>query len=331
MASMAADSPDHPASGPFRHKWDEQVQCVDSLWRASQTGVVMIDHFAPEFRRWLGPLPRWLAPLFGGFLYWLVFLLVLEPDNVLRASQAGYALPLGREAIRIAGAAALGTAVTPLLTWLAGRIPMGGAQLWRHAAIHLIVNACVALLLIISSCFLAAWGFERQVAPSLDEVRVQLAANWTLLVFALCAFTAIAQLVRSIRCTHEVRSVVADSKIARTERAERIAIKTAGRLRFVEQVSIDWLETQGNYLALHMGSNVQLVRRTLTDFETELDADRFVRIHRRMIVAIDRIKEMKPLPNGDAMLQLHDGHELRMSRRYRDAVVRGWGGGKLAD
>jgi DNA-binding LytR/AlgR family response regulator len=50
-----------------------------------------------------------------------------------------------------------------------------------------------------------------------------------------------------------------------------------------------------------------------------------------MIVAIDRIKEMKPLPNGDAMLQLHDGHELRMSRRYRDAVVRGWGGGKLAD
>ena len=331
MASLAADSPNHPVSHPFRHKWDEQVQCVDSLWRALQTGAVMIDRCAPEFRRWLGLLPGWLAPLFGGFLYWLVFLLVLEPDNVLRASHAGYALPLGREVIRIAGAAALGTAVTPLLTWLAGRIPMDRVHLWRHAAIHLIVNACMAFLLIIASCFLAAWGFERQVAPSLDEMRVQLAANWTLLVFALCAFTAIAQLVRFIRCTHEVRTVIADSKIACNERAGKIAIKTAGRLRFVEPASIDWLETQGNYLALHMGSNVQLVRRTLTDFETQLDVGRFVRIHRRMVVAIDRIEEMKSLPNGDAILRLRDGRELRMSRRYRDAVVRGWGGGQLVD
>lgn len=128
----------------------------------------------------------------------------------------------------------------------------------------------MALFLIISSCFLASWGFERQVAPSFDEVRVRLAANWTLLVFALCAFTAIAQLVRVIRCAREVRAVVADSKSARAERAEKIAIKTAGRLRFVEPASIDWLETQGNHLAVHIGSTVQLVGRTLVDFETEL-------------------------------------------------------------
>ena len=95
----------------------------------------------------------------------------------------------------------------------------------------------------------------------------------------------------------------------------------------MEQGSIDWLETQGNYLALHSGSNRQLVRRTLTDFETELDMSRFIRIHRRTIVAIDRIEEMKPLANGVAMLRLRDGHELRMSRSYRDEVVRRWAEG----
>jgi DNA-binding LytR/AlgR family response regulator len=46
-----------------------------------------------------------------------------------------------------------------------------------------------------------------------------------------------------------------------------------------------------------------------------------------MIVAIDRIEEMKPLANGDAMLRLRDGRELRMSRSYRDEVIRRWSGG----
>jgi LytTr DNA-binding domain len=324
-----SDSPDHPGYRPVRHQWDERVHCVDSLRQASQTGAAMIDHFTLEFRRRFSSLPHWLGPLFSGFLYWLVFLLVLEPDNVLRASQAGYVLPLGLEAARITGAAVLGATVTPLLTWLTRRVPLaGGTHLWQHAAIHLICNTCLALLLIVASCFLAAWGFEQQLVPSLAEVNSQLAANWTLLVFALCAFTTIAHLIRSIRHSDVLNTAAATNAAAvETTSAERIPIKTGGRLRFLEQASIDWLETQGNYLALHAGASKRLVRRTLTDFETELDMSRFVRIHRRMIVAIDRIEEMKPLANGDAMLRLRDGRELRMSRSYRDEVMRRWAEG----
>jgi hypothetical protein len=323
-----SDSPDHPVSHPVRHKWDEQVHSVDSLQRASQTGEAMVDHLALEFRRRFDPSRHWLAPLFGGFLYWVMFLLALEPDNVLRASQAGYVLPLGLETIRITGAAVLGATVTPFLTWLTSLAPLtGGTRLWQHAAIHLICNTCLALLLIVVSCFLVAWGFERQLVPSLAEVSSQLASNWTLLVFALCAFTTIIHLIRFIRRPHGVNTAVATNAAAETARAERIPIKTGGRLRFLEQASIDWLETQGNYLALHAGPSKQLVRRTLTDFETELDMNRFVRIHRRMIVAIDRIQEMKPLANGDAMLRLRDGHEVRMSRSHRDEVMRRWSEG----
>lgn len=289
----------------------------------------MIGHFALEFRRLFDPPRHWLAPLFSGFLYWLIFLLVLEPGNVLRASQAGYALPLGLETARIAGAALLGTTVTPLLTWLTNRLPLTeGTRLWQRALIHLICNTCLALLLIVISCFLAAWGFKQQIVPSFAEVNSQLAANWTLLVFALCAFTTIVHLVRFIRRRDGVTAATATNAVAaETTRGERIPIKTRGRLRFLEQASIDWLETQGNYLVLHSGPNTQLVRQTLTDFEKDLNTSRFIRIHRRLIVAIDRIEEMKPLPNGDALLRLRNGHELRMSRSYRDEVVRRWGKG----
>jgi len=292
----------------------------------------VIARIALEFRRRVR-LPGWLASLFYGFVFWLVFLLVLEPDLVLRASQRGYTLPLGLEVARIGAAALLGAVATPLLMLLTDRFPIVGVHRWRHVAVHLAGNVCVAFVLIVASCFLAAWGFERQRAPSLADVRSQLTSNWTLLVFALCAFTAIVHMVRFVRHTNEEQAAVPDSPdvadigVADVDRIARIPIKTGGRLRFVDQANIDWMETQGNYVALHAGTNVQLLRKTLTDFEAELEASRFVRIHRRMIVAIDRIHEMKPLPNGDATLRLKDGQELRVSRRYREEVVRRWAGG----
>jgi membrane protein implicated in regulation of membrane protease activity len=291
----------------------------------------VIARIALEFRRRVR-LPGRLASLFYGFVFWLVFLLVLEPDNALRASQQGHALLFGLEAARIVAAALLGAVATPLLLLLTNRFPVVGAHRWRHVVIHLIGNACLAFVLILASCFLAAWGFYRQLAPSLAEVGSQLTSNWTLLVFALCAFTAIVHMVRFVRHTHDEQAAVPEVANvavadADAERVARIPIKTGGRLRFVDQASIDWIQTQGNYVAMHAGANVQLLRKTLTDFEAELEASRFVRIHRRMIVAIDRIHEMKPLPNGDATLRLKDGQELRVSRRYREEVVRRWGGG----
>ena len=281
----------------------------------------MIASMNSEVRRHARSMSGWLLPILYGFAYWLVFLLVLEPDNMLRAWHAGYPLPFGREVMRIFAAAVLGAVVAAPAQWSLTRLfPVVHVPRWRHALLHLTGNAFLAFALIIASCFLAAWGFEGRLLPSLAEVCEQLAANWTLLVFALSAFTAIAQLVRFFRPTQDVKIACVEP-----ERATRISIKTGGRLRFVEQASIDWMETQGNYLALHTGPHTQLIRRTLTDFETELDADRFVRIHRRVVVAIDRIQAMKSLANGDATLQLLSGHELRVSRRYRETVRRRWG------
>lgn len=285
----------------------------------------VIERTAREFRHRIR-LPGWLVPPLYGFLYWLVFLLVLEPDNVLRASQEGYTLPFGIEAARILAAALLGAFATPMLMMLSRRFPLVGVDRWRHVAMHLLGNAGLGFVLIVASCFLVAWGFQHQLLPSLTDVGNQLTANWTLLVFALCAFTAIVHVVRFVLGAEEAKNAVADVPVADSGRVARIPIKTGGRLRLVDPSHIDWVEAQGNYVALHAGPNMQLVRRTLTDFETELDPGRFVRSHRSMIVAIDRIEAMEPLPNGDATLRLKDGRELRVSRRYRDEVVRRWRG-----
>ena len=89
------------------------------------------------------------------------------------------------------------------------------------------------------------------------------------------------------------------------------------RLLLLSVIEIDWVETQGNYLALHVGPFTHLIRETLASFESSLDPDCFARIHRTTLVAIDRVREISPLSNGDASIRLVDNTQLRLSRNYR--------------
>jgi two-component system, LytTR family, response regulator len=99
---------------------------------------------------------------------------------------------------------------------------------------------------------------------------------------------------------------------------ERIAVKSVGRTVFVSTAGIDWIETEGNYLSLHIGKDTKLVRETMSQIEAKLDPRQFVRIHRSTIVRIDAVKEITPLFNGDQSVLLNDGKKVVLSRSYRE-------------
>lgn len=98
---------------------------------------------------------------------------------------------------------------------------------------------------------------------------------------------------------------------------DRLTIKTSGRIYFVKTEEIDWIEAAGNYLRLHCGSTMHLLRETMNNLESRLDSEHFWRIHRSTIVNVDRIRELQPLFHGDYVVILHDGTELTLSRTYR--------------
>ena len=282
-------------------------------------------------------IPRWLREDAFGFLYWLGFLLVLEPDNALRAFNAGHAVSFGHESGRILVAALLGALVTPIVTAMTRRYPIVGHDRLRHLALHALAAFGLAFGLIVVSCFPAAWVYDAALLPTVPELRNQLISNWLLLAFVLAALSAIAQLVYFFDHKAVMIDPVAPSSV-RHESGEpvgqsavpayltRVSIKARGQLSYIELADVDWIETQGNYLALHAGAAEHLVRETSVKFEAQLDPARFVRVHRRTIVAVDRIRAIQPLGNGDAALTLVDGHELRISRNYRDALKERWVG-----
>lgn len=100
----------------------------------------------------------------------------------------------------------------------------------------------------------------------------------------------------------------------------RIMIKSNGRVSLVKISDIDWIEASGNYLKLHVGDKVHMIRETMCHMDKKLPSDQFMRIHRSTIVNIDRIKEMQPWFHGEYEVHLHNGRRLSMSRGYKDKL-----------
>jgi hypothetical protein len=281
-------------------------------------------HSTPAQATW----PAWLRPHAWVMAYWLAFLLVLEPGNVLRAMQAGQTLSLPDEALRIIVAALLGATVTSAVQALVDRFPLRGPGLGRHLLIHAAAAAGLALALVLVSCVLAAWVFGGRWLPSRDEIWDQLVANFTLLMFALAALTALvharpwrrspstAPVAAPAPARPEALSPAVDAASALTH----VEIKRRGQPVSLPLAEVDWIEAQGNYVALHVGTEQHLLRDTISGFAARLDARQFLRIHRSTIVAVDRIRAVDPVVNGDTLLHLTRGGPLRASRSYESAV-----------
>jgi two-component system, LytTR family, response regulator len=100
---------------------------------------------------------------------------------------------------------------------------------------------------------------------------------------------------------------------------ERFVIKSGGRIFFVKAEEIDWVEAVGDYVRLHVGQQAHLLRETMTAMEAKLDS-RFLRIQRSTIVNSERIKELHPYFNGEYVIVLQGGVQLKSGRSYRDRL-----------
>ena len=103
-------------------------------------------------------------------------------------------------------------------------------------------------------------------------------------------------------------------------RAERLVVKSGGRLFFLRTDEIDWVEAAGNYVRLHVGPSSHLLRETMNAIEGRLDPEKFFRIHRSRIVNMERIQELQPWLNGEYAVLLRTGTRLTLSRGYREKL-----------
>jgi two-component system LytT family response regulator len=102
------------------------------------------------------------------------------------------------------------------------------------------------------------------------------------------------------------------------ERLTRIPIRNGDRTTFVKTAQIDFAESAGNYVVLHVGKENHVVRETLTALEEKLDPKKFVRVNRSTIVNLEQIKEIQPLFKGEHVVVLQNGKQLPLTRGVRE-------------
>jgi two-component system, LytTR family, response regulator len=101
---------------------------------------------------------------------------------------------------------------------------------------------------------------------------------------------------------------------------DKLAIRDGQRVVRVDLNAIQWIDAAGDYMCVHTTDETHVLRGTMHELEQRLDPQRFQRVHRSTIVNLTRVKEMRPHQNGEYFLLLDSGHELKLSRSYKDKL-----------
>jgi two-component system LytT family response regulator len=118
----------------------------------------------------------------------------------------------------------------------------------------------------------------------------------------------------------EAEAGAAEPRAERSKYLTRLMIKSASRIFFLKVEEIDWIGAEDYYVKLHFGRKSHLLRESMNELEAKLDPEKFLRIHRSSIVNLDRVTELHAHFNGDYVVILHDGTELKLSRSRREQL-----------
>ncbi len=98
----------------------------------------------------------------------------------------------------------------------------------------------------------------------------------------------------------------------------RLAVKTPGKVTFVDLDQIQAIEAAGKYAIVHVGKENHVLRETMSSLESHLPPQQFLRISRSVIVNIDQIRELQPMFKGENLVVLKNGKTYPATRPIRE-------------
>ena len=101
-------------------------------------------------------------------------------------------------------------------------------------------------------------------------------------------------------------------------KSPKIAVKTKGRILFIDPMDVVIVEAQGNYVLLQRHSGSYVLRESISTMAEKLKPYGFIRIHRSVIVNSSYVEEIQPWTTGEYALRIKGGKEYTVSRTYKN-------------
>ncbi|MDG1857844.1 MAG: LytTR family DNA-binding domain-containing protein [Emcibacteraceae bacterium] len=203
--------------------------------------------------------------------------------------------------------------LVPFILMFDERYPIASKDWVKRLLVHIplsMVFSCVHVLGMV--------GLRKLIFSSVDDLYVMSDLNYTILYeYRIDVVTYITILVVIYAYREILRLRNGEAQIENSEE-ERIMVSKSGVFKFIEPLSVDWVEAAGNYVELHVGNDTYMLRATMKEISKRLGSNEFARVHRSTIVRRNFIESIKPAMNGDKTLYLKSGSEVRLSRRYNE-------------
>jgi two-component system LytT family response regulator len=100
----------------------------------------------------------------------------------------------------------------------------------------------------------------------------------------------------------------------------RLTIKDGNDFHFVAVADIQWVDAAGDYMCVHASGKTHIMRITMKQLEASLDPAVFSRVHRSTLVNTHSIAGAQAVDNGEYLLTLVDGRQLKVSRSYAPKI-----------
>ena len=127
---------------------------------------------------------------------------------------------------------------------------------------------------------------------------------------ALEKWKVIYELKENTPAMHQVLEAVSHSPLQR----ERIVVKSGSSIIVIPVDEILYLEAADDFVKIHTRKGNWLKNKTMAHFEKQLDAGRFIRVHRSFIVNISEITRLDPYEKDSHILLLKSGEKIPVSK-----------------
>ena len=105
--------------------------------------------------------------------------------------------------------------------------------------------------------------------------------------------------------------------------AGRLTVKVGRAVRFMDRAAIESIEADGDYLNIHgISGDRSRTRASLAAIEALLPAQQFARIHRSILVNLDRVREVRSDKHGGYILVMTGGRLLATGAKYATNIQR---------
>ena len=107
------------------------------------------------------------------------------------------------------------------------------------------------------------------------------------------------------------------SQLPRPDRARvtrRVLVREGSKIHVVPSARIAYIEAQDDYVRIRYEGTDLRKKQTLKSLEAQLDAERFVRVHRCYLLNIDHLDRLEPYSKESRVAVLNDGSRIPVSR-----------------